>query len=98
MNRKFDAEAEREAYEDLSLDDLEALARAQLAEQFPEQIDENPSGRQTENMGTAGRFDGLIPANFRRPDSLDQAGEVKESEAPNSAFWSSAFPPKKQKR
>jgi hypothetical protein len=92
--RKFN---EDEAYNDLSLDDLEELARQQLAEQNPEPVDPNPSGRNVENQGSIGRFDGLIPANFRRPDSLDQAGEAKESEAPNAAFWtSSAIPPKKR--
>lgn len=95
MNRPFD---EREAYEDLSLDELEELARQQLAEQNPEPVDPNPSGRNIENQGALGRFDGLIPANFRRPDSLDQGGDVKESEAPNASFWtSSAIPPKKRK-
>jgi hypothetical protein len=93
MNREFD---EREAYEDLSLDELERRANEQLAQANPEAVDPNPSGRNTENQGAIGRFDGLISANFRRPDSLDQGGETKESEAPNMTFWtSSAIPPKK---
>lgn len=92
---------EREAYEDLSLDDLEELARQQLAETFPD-TDPNEertrAGRNTENQGVPGRHDGFIPGNFRRPDSLDQGGDVKESDAPNSNFWtSSAIPPKKRR-
>lgn len=95
MNRPFD---ERVAYEDLSLDELEKLARQQLAEQFPDTDPNAGNGRNTENQGVAGRFDGFIPGNFRRPDSLDQGGEVEESDAPNSAFWtSSAIPPKKKR-
>jgi len=93
--REFD---ERQAYEDLSLDDLEELARQQLAEQNPEPVDPVPSGRNTENEGLAGHFDGTIfPDRMHRSPLLGEEPPLREID-PSSNFWtSSAIPGKPRK-
>ena len=91
--------AEEDRAYGMDLDDLESLARQQLAEQHQDS-DPCPSGRPTENGGLLDRFDGVIRDDrMRRPASLDAdvrgAEGGKEVEAPNARFFSSAFPRKK---
>src|SRR5690242_18902182 len=96
--RKFDAEAEREAYEDLSLDELQQLAEEQLAEQNPEPVDPVPSGRNTENQEALGRFDGtILPDRMSRSPLLDEEPPLREID-PSSNFWTSSAIPRGKPR
>jgi hypothetical protein len=96
--RKFDAEAEREAYEDLSLEELQQLAEQQLAEQNPEPVDPVPSGRNTDNQGFLGRVDGTImPDRMQRSPLLSDEPPLREID-PGSHFWTSSAVPRKPRK
>jgi hypothetical protein len=77
-------------------DELIRLANEQLAQANPEPVDSNPSGRNTENQGLAGHFDGTIFPDRMHRSLLGEEPPLREID-PSSNFWtSSAIPPKKR--